>query len=137
MGLLFKFSLVVLQMFEFSFSKKVFFRQDLERTSYLEWHQKEDFWWAFCNFLGIITHNFVKSDPKFEHKDLLHAKFYGAWHKKIFRSQICDIWGLGLKNLFRATWAQKTYQVRSLEFWLQLSQTGPHFLHSQNMNPIK
>ena len=43
MGLLFKFSLVILQMFEFSFSKKVFFRQDLERTSYLEWHQKEDF----------------------------------------------------------------------------------------------
>ena len=44
MGLLLKFSLVVLQMFEFSFSeKRVFFIQDLERTSYLEWHQKEDF----------------------------------------------------------------------------------------------
>ena len=99
MGLLLKFSLVVLQMFEFSFSeKRGFFIQDLERTSYLEWHQKEDFWWAFCNFLGMITHNFVKSDPKFEHKDLLHAQFHGAWHKRIFRSQSCDIWGLGLKN---------------------------------------
>ena len=61
MGLLFKFSQVVLVVF------------DLERT-YLEWHQKEDFWLIFCNFLGINNRNFVKNNPKFENKDLFQAK---------------------------------------------------------------
>ena len=53
----------------------------------------------FRNFLEIKnTHNFVKNDPSFENKSLFDAKFYEAWHEKIFRSQNWDIWGLGPKN---------------------------------------
>ena len=40
-----------------------FFRQDLEGT-YLKWHQKDNFWRFFCNFLGTNSHNFVKNDAK-------------------------------------------------------------------------
>ena len=50
------------------------------------------------NFLGIITHNFVKNDPKFECKSLFDAKYYGAGHEKSFKSKSCDIWGVGPKN---------------------------------------
>ena len=49
----------------------------------------------FCNFLGMNIHKFVKNDPKFENKGLLHAKFYGTLNEINFRSQSRDIWGLG------------------------------------------
>ena len=39
---------------------------------------KRRFLMIFCNFLGINTHKFVKSDPKLGNKGLFHAKFYGA-----------------------------------------------------------
>ena len=52
----------------------------------------------FFNFLGIDIHNFVKNDQKFQSKRFPHAKFCGTWHKKNFRSQGYDIYGLELKN---------------------------------------
>ena len=54
-----------------------------------------------------------------------------------FRTKNSDIWGLGPKNYFRETWAQKTYKAVSVEPWLQFSQTGPDFLQNHNMNPVK
>ena len=50
------------------------------------------------NKQGINILNFAKNDPKLEKKNLFDAKFYGAWHEKIFRSQRSDIWGQGPKN---------------------------------------
>ena len=65
------------------------------------------------------THNFVKNDLKLENKSLFDVIFYGAWHEKIFRSQISDISSLEPKNYFRLFWAQtfweRTYQVISWE----------------------
>ena len=49
--------------------------------------KKKTFDGPFCNFLGTNTHNFVKSDPKFENKSLFHAKFYRARHEHFFESQ--------------------------------------------------
>ena len=46
-------------------------------------------------------------------------------------------WALGPKNYIWASWAQKTYPAKSPEPWLQFSQTRPHFLKNQEMNPIK
>ena len=60
--------------------------------------KKKNFNGPFCHFLGINTHNFVKSDLKFENKCLFCAKFDGAWNEKFFGSQSCDIWGLGPKT---------------------------------------
>ena len=40
----------------------------------------------------------MKNDPNMENKDLLHGKFYGAWHEKSVGSKSCDIWGLGTEN---------------------------------------
>ena len=53
---------------------------------------------SFLQFIFHINHIFIKRDPKYKNKGLFHAKFYGAWHEKIFRFQSRDIWGLGPKN---------------------------------------
>ena len=50
--------------------------QNFKRTYISGLAPKRRFLMNFFNFLGINTHNFVKIDPKFENKDLLHAKFY-------------------------------------------------------------
>ena len=74
----------------------VFLDKSYRELTYLKWHQKEDFWMLFCNFLEINTHNFVKNDLKFESKSLFDAKFYGVYMKKILnpKSMIFGIWGL-------------------------------------------
>ena len=76
----------------------VFSDKPQREVTYLKWHQKEDFWRAFCNLLGINTHNFVQNGPKFENKSLFYAEFCGAWYEKFFRLQSFDIWGLETKN---------------------------------------
>ena len=79
MGSFLKFGQAVPEIFEFKCSKKQdFFKQNLEETCNLKWHQKENFLRLLSNFLGINTHNFVKNDPKFENKSLLDAKRYEA-----------------------------------------------------------
>ena len=73
------------------------FTQNLGETYIAIWNgtKKKNFDGLFYHFLEKNTHNFVKSDVKFENKCLLHEKFYEAWYKKFFESQSCDIWSLG------------------------------------------
>ena len=42
----------------------------------------------------------------------------------------------GLKTRSCTNWAQETYQVISLEPWLQFPQTKPHFIQNQKANSI-
>ena len=100
MGSFFKSGQAVPEIFEFlcSIKRGVFLNKTYRELTYLTWHQKEDFWGSFYNFLGINTHNFVKNDSKFENKNLFDAKLYGACPEKIFRSQSFDIWRLGPKT---------------------------------------
>ena len=79
----------------FSVPKKGYFQTRLRENLHI-WNgtKKENFDGLFYHFLGKNTHNFVKSDVKFENKCLFHAKFYEAWHEKKIGSQSCEIWGL-------------------------------------------
>ena len=72
--------------------KRGFFQARLRGNLHI-WNgtKKKNFDGLFYHFLGKNTHNFVKSDVKFENKCLFHAKFYEAWHEKIFGSQSCEI----------------------------------------------
>ena len=63
----------------FSAPKMGFFSQALEGNYLFEMAPKRRFLHIFCNFLGINTHNFVKTDPKFENKSLFYAKFSETW----------------------------------------------------------
>ena len=99
MGSFFKFGQAVPEILNFSAPKiGVFLDKTYRELTYLKWHQKEDFWMLFCNFLEINTHNFVKNDLKFESKSLFDAKFYGVYMKKILnpKSLIFGIWRLKL-----------------------------------------
>ena len=64
-------------------------------TQYLEWHQKENFWF-FLQFSGINTYNLVKNDPKFGNKGLFQANFMDLNMKNLLDSKamIFGIWGL-------------------------------------------
>ena len=82
--------------FNFSAPKKgVFSDKTLGNLHIWNGTKKKNFDGLFYHFLGKNTHNFVKSDVKFENKCLFYAKFYEAWHEKFFGSQSCEIWGLG------------------------------------------
>ena len=60
----------------FSAEKNGFFYAKLKENLHIWTGTKKKIFDEFFNFLGINTHNFVKIDPKFENKDLFHAKFY-------------------------------------------------------------
>ena len=136
MGLLFKFRQAVPEIFAFQCSRKgVFVHQSQRRTSYKEWHQEHNFLCFFCSFLGINLHNFVKNYPIFKNNSLFYANFYRVLQEILFMWQKSSLWGLGSKNQFWASWAQKTYQAISPEPWIQFSQTRLHFM--QNVKPNK
>ena len=50
----------------------------------------------FCNFLGINTDNFLKTDPKFENKSLFDANFMELDMKKFSdpKTLTFEVWGL-------------------------------------------
>ena len=79
--------------------KREYFQTGLKGNLHV-WNgtKKKNFDRLFCHFLGINTHNFVKSDLKLENKCLFCAELYGAWYKNFFWFQNCDIWGLWHKT---------------------------------------
>ena len=126
--------------------KGVFSGKTLGKLTYMEWHLKEEFWWAFFTiFWEKNTHNFVKSDVKFENKCLFHAtlspiftcrtSFYpesSVAFNKIMKSQkLLSLWGLGPRNYIWVTWSQKMYQAITPELYHQFSHTGSHFIQNQ------
>ena len=92
---------------QFSVPKKgIFMDKSLRETSYLEWHQKQNFWWLFCSPLAIKPHNFVKNHPIFKNKGVFYAQFCHDLQEIFFMLLKSSNWGLelvlgqlGLKDL--------------------------------------
>ena len=79
--------------------KRGYFQTGLRENLHI-WNgtKKKNFDGLFCHFLGIKTHNFVKSNLKFENKCLFHANFMELEKKKCLdlKAVTFGVWGLKL-----------------------------------------